>query len=169
MGMTLVEVLIAAGLAGVVGATILVTSLHLAKGTQALTNYSVLHSQSREALDNMSRRIRTAQAVSAYATNAMSFRTQNGTTLTYAWNPANGRLVEMEEGRTRVLLEQCDEFLFQVYQRSPMSNQFALFDTTTALGEAKLVQVSWRCARSAGPSPEQTEDKVSAKIMMRLP
>ena len=128
-----------------------------------------MNTESRTALDTMSRKIRGAEVVEAYAPNRMTFRTQTGASLVYAWNPRSGELVEVEEGRRTVLVTGCENFRFDVYQRSPMQNEFSLFDTTTSIAETKMVQVTWQSSRSAGPSADATKETTSAKIMMRLP
>lgn len=108
-GMTLIEVLVAMGLFGVLGTLLLGLALSTSRTTTDTRNLANVNEESRIAMERMTRELRQANAITAAqlppsATTALTFWTDfngNGTqdlgaadpeVLTYRWNPATNRL-----------------------------------------------------------------------------
>lgn len=108
-GMTLIEVLVAMGLFGVLGSLLLGLALSTSRTTTDTRTLANVNEESRLAMERMTRELRQANAITAAqlppsATTALTFWTDfngNGSqdlgaadpeVLTYRWNPATSRL-----------------------------------------------------------------------------
>src|SRR5689334_3343071 len=87
-GFTLVEVLVATAIAGLVATVIAALSYFTSRSFVAATNYTDMALKSRMALDNMSRAIRQSRQVTAYSTNSITLMDASGNTVQYALNPS---------------------------------------------------------------------------------
>src|SRR5258706_3393292 len=84
---TLMEVMVATGLAGIVATVIATLAVFTSRSFVAATNYTDMALLSRMALDNMSRTIRQCRQVTAYATNSITLLDASGNSIQYAFNP----------------------------------------------------------------------------------
>ena len=166
-GATLVELLVGSAIgAMVIGAT-LAFSLYTGRGFAGVVNYIELESQSRTALDGMVRDIRQADALTAFATNKLTFRDVNAQTLVYEYSPSLRTLVQTKAGKAQTLLKECDSLTFQIFQRNTTNGTFDQYPTTILASNAKVVQVSWVCSRKIVGSKLNTESVQTAKIVIR--
>jgi type II secretory pathway pseudopilin PulG len=163
---TLIEVLVATGLAGVVVTVIAMLAYFTSRSFVAATNYSDMALLSRMALDNMSRTIRQARLVKACTTNSITLLDANGNTVQYTLNPATRSLVNVSGGVTNTYLTGCNSLQFWIYQRTPISNSFTCYNTATVTN-AKLVQVTWSCSRKIFGANVNNEVVESANICLR--
>src|SRR5689334_14317015 len=85
---TLVEVMIATGLAGLLTAVLAMVAYFTSRSFVAATNYTDMPLLSRMALDNMSRNIRQCRHVTNYATNSITLLDANGNVVQYSFNPS---------------------------------------------------------------------------------
>ncbi|MEW6305946.1 MAG: prepilin-type N-terminal cleavage/methylation domain-containing protein [Verrucomicrobiota bacterium] len=164
--MTLVEVMVASGIAGIVFAAVASLSFYTARSFAALSNYVDLDQQSRNALDQMSMKIRQADGLLSYETNSITLSYQGGS-LIYTYNSGTRQVTETVGGRTEVLLEECDYLNFQIFQRNTAAGTFDQFPVTSDTATAKLVQVSWTCSRTILGQKVNTESIMAAKIVIR--
>jgi prepilin-type N-terminal cleavage/methylation domain-containing protein len=163
---TLVEMMVATALAGLVVTVIAMLSFFTTRSFVAATNYTNMSMLSRMALDNMSRSIRQAGEVTAYATNSITLLDGSGHSFGYAFDPGAQTLTSYGGGVTNTYLTQCNSLQFWIYQRTPISNTFDCYDTAYVTN-AKLVQITWSCSRQIMGSKVNTETMESAKICMR--
>jgi len=166
-GSTLIETLVATGIAATVLAALCLLSMFASRSFAALGNYSDLDRASRNALDRMTRDIRSASYLVSYATNQLVFNVAGTTNLTFTWNPAARTVVRSKTGEAdATLLIDCDYLNFKTYQRN-MSNQvFGAFSNST-VQTCKLVDLSWRCSRTILQRAVNTESIQTAKIVIR--
>ncbi len=166
-GMTLVELMVAAGVATVIFAAIASLTLYTAKSFVALSNYDDLDRASCQALDTLSTEIRQTQQLTSYSTNKLVFLDADGQSLTYEWDPATGLLTREKNNNVTTLLTQCDYLCFHISQRN-VSNNFIFYPAaTTNLITAKLIDVSWRCSRKIMGAKINTESVQTAKTVIR--
>jgi prepilin-type N-terminal cleavage/methylation domain-containing protein len=165
-GFTLVEVLVAMGLAGVLVAVVALLAYFTSRSYAAATNYTDMALLSRMGLDGMSRTIRRAKQVVAYGTNSITLQDTSGSNIVYSFNSANGTLTCLSGGQTNTYLTGCDRLQFWLYQRTPISNTFDCY-APAAVTNAKLVQVTWTCSRQILGAKVNTEAVESAKICLR--
>lgn len=164
--MTLIELMVAAAIASIVMAATASLIIYTALSFSALLNYVDLDAQSRNALDQMSWKIRHVSAVTGYDTNNVSFVYLGTGTLSYAYSPRTKQLTENWNGASKVLLKECDTLKFSAYQRTTMSGTFDQ-TTTTDTNLIKEIQVSWSCSRTILGSLVNSESVQSAKIVLR--
>lgn len=156
----------ALGLAGVIGTGVVSFTVFAQRGLLTISNQVELDRQSRYALDVLSRRIREAAAVTQFDPRALTLRKTDGTVLTFRWESTNRQLLQVEGGRTTVLLTGCEAVNFALFADDVQSGTFDLTPTVdAALGKA--VQVSWTCSRwFNGPVPHQAT-ATSGMIVLR--
>ena len=164
-GLTLTEVMIAISVGAIVGVAVGLLVFFTARSFVALSNYVDLDQKSRNALDRMSREIRQADRVLAFSTNSVSLL-YNGGTLAFTFDPGNRTLSRAYNGQTEVLLPECDQLNFSVFQRNPVVGTYDQYPTASAT-TAKLVQFNWTCSRTILGQRVNTESMQSAKIVIR--
>jgi len=166
-GLSLLEVLITAGLASIIFAAVGSLSLFTARSFVAMGNYGDLDNASRNALDTMSRDIRQCRALQAYSPTKLTLQANETNTLVYEYSPSSGKLTRKVGTTSTVLLQQCDYLNFNIYQRNP-SNAFTFYPVLSNNPSlAKLVDVSWRCSRKILGQKVNTESVQTAKIVIR--
>ena len=156
----------ATGLSGIVATVIVMLMMFTSRSFVAATNYTDMALLSRMALDKMSRTIRQAQSVTAYATNSITLLDASGNSIQYALNPVTGSLVSVSGGTTNTYLTGCNSLQFWLYQRTPKSNIFGCY-LPAFVTNAKLVQVTWSCSRQILGANINNEVVESASICLR--
>src|SRR5688500_17301784 len=142
VGFTLVELLVAAGLSGLLLAVCASLTLYTARGIASVTDSVDLNARSRLAIDRMSQKLRQASAVKDFSLTSVAV-TYNGSPLSYTYYAYSKALVENEAGVTNTLVENCERLTFNYYKRNPMTNSFNQFPALTATNEVKVIQVNW--------------------------
>jgi prepilin-type N-terminal cleavage/methylation domain-containing protein len=183
-GMTLVELLMAVGISGLVFAAVSILIFFSGRSYAALANYVDLDNKSRGALDRMSKEIRQVDAVTSSGTTnlptgqvvtnrlELSGTETNGSpyTLTYDYNPSTQTLLRTKAGGsypgTTTLLTGCMYLNFGMYQRVPKTNSFDQFDAAD-LATCKVVQLDWICSRKIFNRTANTESIESARVVIR--
>ncbi len=165
LAMTLVEMLIAVGIGSVVMAAVASLSFYTARSMAAMSNYADLDRQSRNALDQMTLKIRSASRLTSFNTTNVTFL-YNGQTLTYSYSSGTKRLTETLGTQASVLLEDCNQLQFSMFQRNVISNSFNQYTTTTT-NDAKSIIVTWTCSRSLLGNLINSESVQSARIVIR--
>jgi type II secretory pathway pseudopilin PulG len=168
LAMTLVEIMVAVVIGGLVLAAIGSLFQFTLRSFAAIGNYNDLDNASRNALDTLSRDIRQAHALTAFSTNQIRLVANDSNTLTYAYSPGTGMFTRQHgSGNPTVLLEQCDYLNFAIYQRNP-SNGWTWYPVTSGLLDtAKLIDVSWKCSRQIYGEKVNTESVQTAKFVLR--
>src|SRR5882762_6344090 len=112
---TLVEVLVATGVAGVVMLVILFFAYFSNRSFASLTNYMDLDQRTQSALDKMSQQIRQVNSLTAFSSTNLTFQDYDGGTLQYAYDAQNQTLTRTKSGATETLLIGCDFLQFSIY------------------------------------------------------
>ncbi len=161
-GMTLTEMMVAIAVGSLVMMFMSVVFAGSARCFVATGNYVSMNCGSRNALDRMTREIRRAGDLTAYATNRLQFTTFGTTNvlLVYEWDANAHQLTEWQTGsQTNVLLTGCDELAFSMYKSS--------FAPAANVAETKSIGVTWKCSRTVLGKKMNTEDEQQALIVMR--
>jgi prepilin-type N-terminal cleavage/methylation domain-containing protein len=166
-GMSLVEMLISVAIGGIVMAAVASLTFYTARSFAALANYGDLDRLSRNALDQMTYKIRQTDGLTSYANNDFSFSIWGTNTLRYVYDPDTRKLIEVLGNQRTVLLEECDEFKADIFARNPVNGTFNQFPLTNNANGAKLIRVSWTCSRTILGQKVNTESVQSAKIVIR--
>src|SRR5262245_5628398 len=161
-GMTLVELVVAVAVCSVVLGLIAVASTTASLWFGALANYVDMDAKSRNALDQMTLKIRQAGALAEFSPTRLKFALQGQTNsfLIYNFDSATGSLTEWKTGDsiTNTLLTGCDQLAFSLYNFS--------FAPTTNLVQSKGLGVNWNCSRSV-LGRKNTEEMQQAMIVIR--
>jgi len=161
-GMTLVEVMVAVAIGSLILAVIATASMTSALWFAALSNYVDMDAKSRNALDQMTLKVRQAGALTEFSPTHLKFAapSQTNSFLVYDWDSATGSLMEWNTGDsiTNTLLTGCDQLAFSLYNAS--------FAPTTNLSHCKGLSVNWKCSRTT-VGRRATEDMQQALIVIR--
>lgn len=164
--LSVAEVVVALGLTGVILIVLVGISLTTGRSLAEMFNYVDLDHYNRIALDIMTRDLRQVRYLSDYRTNSISFVDHGSNTLTFTYSPTNRVLTRVQAGRTNTLLKDCDFLRFDIYQRTPQSNSYALY-TAGDPTNCKVVSVTWSCSRSLFGLKANTEQGQTARIVIR--
>jgi hypothetical protein len=165
--MTLVEVLIALAIGSILLIAVLSLGFFSARSFAALTNYVDLDNHSRNALDQITREIRQADRLVRSSEHELEFQHGPGF-IRYTYDPEARTLTRDANGRSTILLRECDFLRFSIFQRNPIPTTWEQFDLPTESPTlCKLVQLSWVCSRTIMGARVNTESVQSAKVVIR--
>ena len=135
----------------------------------AQLNYVDMDQASQMALDRISREIRQTKELQAETNDRLVFTDYDGETLSYQYVGSSKELQRVKGGVTNVLLQNCKDLDFTIYQRNPVAGSYDQYPAATA-DNCKLVHVRWVCSRPLfGTGQDNTESVSSAKIVIRNP
>ena len=166
-GLSLVELMISAGLGVIVLGVITTMAFYTARAFASLDNLADMDNESRLALDRMTREIRQASSLASHSRTNMVFNLNTGGPLEYRYLRAAEEMRQIKGSEVSVLLTGCKGVRFDIFQRNSLSGTFNQFPNITATNQAKVVQVAWTCAREIIGSEENIIDIQSAKIVIR--
>jgi hypothetical protein len=165
-GFTFVEFIVASGIGLIAMAALGMLILHTGRSFAAMANYVDLDSNSRHALDTMTRDIRQSESLTAFSATQLTFNYTNGVPLVYTYSPGARTLTRTFQNQSEVLLTECDELQFSIYQRNPVGGSYDQHPTAS-YATCKLVQLNWICSRTILGARMNTESVQSAKIVLR--
>jgi len=129
-------------------------------------NYINMDRRSRNALDQMTRNIRSAKVLTSFASAALVFNydTAGTTNLAYRYQAAS-RLVTEEwtvsgATTTNILLTGCDSCAFSLYDHDLAPT------TDVSAGQGKVISIAWNCSGTA-VSRTNTEYMQQSQIVIR--
>jgi hypothetical protein len=166
-GFTFMEMMIATTIGLMAMSALGTLSLYTARSFLAMSNYSELSQQSRNALDLMTGEIRQANRLLSGDGSSISLEDWDGKKLAYYYNDDLNQLIrEKEDEDPKVLLENCEEFKATLFQRNPVEGEYEQYPSATSW-TCKLIQLDWRCAKSVMGDRVNSEVVQSAKIVIR--
>lgn len=163
---TLVETMVGVCIAALVMAVMAQLSSYTARSLAALANYTDLDRMSRNALDQMSAQIRQTRRLTEGTTNRLVFEDADGSTLEYFYNPNNKTLRRSKNGGSKLLLSNCEQLTFSMFQRNPVGGTYDVYPTSDP-ANCKLIQLKWTCSRDLIKAAANTESVQSSKIVIR--
>jgi prepilin-type N-terminal cleavage/methylation domain-containing protein len=165
--MTMIEVLIALSIASLIMVALGMLTVHTSRSFLALGNYVELDRNSRNTLDRMTQIIREADGVMSWQNHEIVL-SYHSKPISFTYSPTDKNLVMADaSGTKKVLLEGCDFFDFQIFQRTSMSGVYDQYPITADEAATKIVQVSWVCSKSLIGKLINSESVQSAKIVIR--
>ena len=163
---TFVEIMVVMGVSSLVMAAMLSFAFFTNRSFASLTNYLDLDQKTQLALDKMSQQIRQVNNLTAYTSNSLTFQDYDGGTLQYTYSSDSKTLTRTKSGTTETLLTGCTSLQFSIFQRTPCSNTFQPY-STSAITNAKLIELTWNCSRKILGSSVNNESMQSAKVVIR--
>jgi type II secretory pathway component PulJ len=178
VGFTLVEVMISVGLGSLLLAVVVGLVTYGARTFVAMGNYIDLDEQSRNAIDVIGREVRSASAIHDFQTNSSARfltltnrLTHTGVKISY---DASDRKLFFRKGTApeKVLLTQCDQWDFWLYDRAPVATNLTFHAATNGTGQldanfSKVINMSWNCSRTILGAKLTTESVQTAQIVLR--
>lgn len=171
-GMTLIELMIAMGIFSVVSLALMTIFIFCLRSFETMSNYSNLDRDNRVAVDMITRDIRQANYVSDYSAAPPKLTLATGSkSVTYTFDPDAQTLTRSSSGgANKVLLNNCTDLTFSLYQRNAVGGSYDVFPV--AKGDwkttAKVVELSWKTNRRLkGTSRINTEYVETARIVIR--
>lgn len=158
--------MIGMGLAGIVVAIIGSLTLYSGINFACLANYTDMDSASLNAMDRLTRDIRSANGATAVSASAVTFASENGP-FTYAYSGNSRTLTRRQGTNSLVVLRDCDDLRFLVYQRTPVAGQFAQWEIGDT-NETKVVFVTWTCSRTVFGRKLTTDSASAGRVVMRV-
>ncbi len=175
--MTLIEIMIGAGLATIVLTMVMMLYMFGLRSFGSMGNYAEMDGQSRQSLDRMMREIRSSSMVvgvqNSGATKWLKVATlppsvNSPVTNLFTWDSTSGMLVWDQSGQaSKTILTGCDQWSFSMFQRTPQTNGGWQFTETTDQTICKLINMSWKCSRTNIIRKFNSESMVSAQVVLR--
>ena len=165
--MTLIELMVAAAIGVLALIAVGLLSIYALRSFAGLSNYMELDKNSRNTLDRVTQIIRESDGVLNWNQHllVLSYRAKP---LTIRYDAETKEVVMTDiEGNQRMLLDGCNYFDFQIFQRNNMGGAYEHYHATMNESAAKLVQISWGCSRSLIGGLINSESVQSAKIVIR--
>lgn len=164
-GFTLVEVMVASGLALVLLAAVMSTFLFLVRGGLRMAFYRDMEAQSRLVMQQFGADARQATHVVWNNANSLTL-TVEGATVTYAYDSSAHTLLRQDAGRpARVVASGVTAFTFKAYDYN--SSALSLGAPTAQTNAAtKIVQLDLDMSRS-GSRISATNQIISTRYMLR--
>jgi hypothetical protein len=161
--MTLLEMVVSVGIGFLILTVVAMVFMSSARSFATMSNYVEMDSNSRNALDHLTREIRQAGDLVEFSPThlKLSVEGQTNVFVGFDWNSATGQLTQWETGDsvTNILLSQCDQLTFALYDSS--------FLSTSNILQSKGISVNWTCSRTILGIKTTSEDMQQALIVMR--
>jgi len=170
-GFKLIEFMIAVSIGSLVLAMVMSLYVFGLRSFGAIGNYTLMDSNSRQALDLMLREIRQSSLVVGFQTNGttpwlkVAYTNSPAVTNTFVWDSTTNCFTWAKTGQaTRTLLTGCTNWSFTCYLRAPTTN--GVFVQTTSGNRTKLINMSWACSKT-NVFRVNTESIVTAEVVLR--
>lgn len=162
-GLTLIEVLVATSLLGLLLSAVLSSFVFLLQGEQSLGNYNSMNAEARQLLELLGRDAKSASSVTNFTATSLTLvvptNTSGGTQeVTYELDAATNSCVRIAGGQTRSLVPNVTSFAFRYLNGNNV--------VTSSLVELKQVQLSLRMVRRVSSS-SNSQYVVSAQYTLR--
>ena len=164
--MTLPEIMIAAGITGILVLVLVSISTLSGRSFAAFYNYVDLDDYNRIAMDTLTRDLRQCNRVTACTSTSLTVEDYDGASIVYAWNSTTRRLTRTKGTATKTLLKECDTLTFAIAQRNPINGSYDVYPAASP-DTAKVVNVAWNCSRTILGRKANTENVQTARIVIR--
>ena len=166
-GFLLAEALVAIGVMALVVLVICAFSMFSGRSFAAMFNYVDLDTSNRLAIDQLTRDVRQANRVVNCVTNSLLvLEDSDGVNITYSYDATAKTLTRSKGAHSTTLLTGCTRLSFDIGQRNIVGGTYDYYPAASP-ATAKMVNVSWLCARSISRANENTEAVQTARIVIR--
>ena len=165
-GFTLIEILFGTLFVMLLLLTLASFTMFTSLSFASLYNYIELDDRNRVAIDQITRDVRQANRVTDFTETRLVLEDAELVSIVYEYNAGTHELTRTRSGTSKVLLTECDWLKFKIGQRNLISGTYDVFETATP-ATAKVVNVSWVCARKIRGQKVNTESVQTARIVIR--
>ena len=176
---TLVEVMVAAGLSGIVLVAILTAFLFIGRASITMRNYTDMETEARNAMETFAQDVRMSSGATWISANSLTLTIEQGggtTTATYTYHPtASGSgasfipartFTRTVSGRTDTLITNIRSFEFNAYSIDTAAISLASISAATS-NATKQVQISLETERVNTTLALATNKVISARFVLR--
>lgn len=164
-GMSLVQTMMAMGMAGLLMVALASVSIYTFRGIATMSNYVEMDQTARITLDLFTRDCREVLKIKTYTTNSITMVDGDGKDLTYTWSPTAKTLTRTVKNKSTVLLRDCETFALALFRASPQEDVLDL-EPTGAM-TARALRVSWTCTRKILGINQNSDIEMSSVIVFR--
>lgn len=176
---TILEVLVASSLFGVVGLALGSIYLFSTRTFAAMANYATLDQNNRNAMDRMTKEIRECRMILSAPTNSTGstiyLRNNAGDAVTYAFDGQSQRLTRtvVPAGSTtalptETLIPNCQVLSFTVGQRTPDGTNFDVYPMLGSNDSIQVLNMTWKAWKAIpGSSVGTSEEIQTAHVVIR--
>ena len=165
-GFALSEMMVAVGITALLLLAVASVSLFSSRSFASLANYVDLDARNAVAMDQITRDLREANAVTDATATTLTLQAGDGSSVRYAYSPTDKTLIRTQNTVTRTILDECDRFTFSLGQRNPVGGSYDVYPAATP-ATAKVVNVAWTCSRKIMGLKQNTESVQTARIVIR--
>ena len=176
-GFTLTELMVSCGLAAIILAGVLSSTLMITRSGYLLNNYIDMEKQARNALETFAVDARITESVEwtrasdTAPLTALKLINPDGNEVTYTYDTANGQLLRQEKGKSATtLITGIQSFSFTAYKYNldlPAAIDPATKTLSALANETKMVQLSLSAIRRRSTLVDATNTVVSARFVLR--
>jgi hypothetical protein len=162
--------MVAVGVFSIAGAALATIFVFTIRSFAAVVNYADLDKENRIAMDKLTREIRSAKQVTGCTSNSLTILDENGSTVTYSFNPINQQMTRIDANGSSVLLTNCNLLSFSLFQRNPMGGSYDVYPVATNNWQktVKVIQLTWRTSRGVSGTPVINSENIqTARIVIR--
>ena len=161
-GVSLIELMVAVTLMGIIMTAILSSYMTLTRSAIAMGNYSEMSEKSRYALDVFSKDIRMTSAMTSFNATSLTVTALYGPsdtrTIVYTYDAVNDTLTRTEDSVAEILLENVTSFTFKYYNTADLETSHTL--------EVQKVRITAELSKKI-LHLTHTHDMVSGKFMIK--
>jgi prepilin-type N-terminal cleavage/methylation domain-containing protein len=161
-GFTLVEVLIASGLAAFILTAVLTTFLFLGRSGVNVQNYNDMEAQSRRSLEQFAQDVRQASSITWTSSTDVTLVVDSANV---RWSFASATFSRTAGGSTRAMITGITTFSFKAYSITGV--EISLSDLAAAGRQTKQLQISLEAARTNRTVARATNLVLSARYILR--
>ncbi|HAM70766.1 MAG TPA: hypothetical protein DCM86_03895 [Verrucomicrobiales bacterium] len=165
-GFTLVEMLVAMAIGGVVFSMVGFLSVFFARNFIFVGNHCELQQTSRVALEQFKTDTRQSVSLQSYTNNVLVLQNLDGTTVQYVYSPDLQTWTRTYSGNSRVLLRNVKDLQVNLYQRNPVGGGYDIWPVAD-ISTTKLISLTLTLSRTVPGLPDQTEILVGTKAVIR--
>jgi type II secretory pathway pseudopilin PulG len=159
---TLVEILIASGLAAFVLTAVMSTFLFLGRSGVNIQNYNDMEAQSRRSLEQFAQDVRQASSITWTSSTDITLVVD---TANVRWHHSAGTFSRTAAGTTRTMISGISTFAFKAYNIT--GSEISLTDLAAAGRQTKQLQISLEAARTNRTVARATNIVLSARYILR--
>ncbi|MFA6961327.1 MAG: prepilin-type N-terminal cleavage/methylation domain-containing protein [Opitutaceae bacterium] len=163
-GMTLIELIVATTLGGLIMTGVLTVYLFIGRTGVNTGNYMDMEQQSRNSLEHFAQDARQASSITWNSSTQISLIV-NSTTVTYSYNSGTKQFSRITGGVTTKLLDGISNFQFIGYKLN--GDTVSLTDLTQAGVNTKQIQLSLKAERSSRTAAGVSNTVLSARYILR--
>jgi prepilin-type N-terminal cleavage/methylation domain-containing protein len=163
---SLVEMMVVMGLSSMVLIATASIFMFCTRSMASIMNYTDMEAQCRYAMDTMTAEIRQCVTLTSYATNDITLADANNQPIRYVYYPDLHKVSRIKNGESKMLLTNCDSLTFSIFQASVSNGTFSYYPAASP-AMCKSIQIKWTCTRSILGNKSDTENIMSAEVVMR--